>query len=227
MALHIARSRTVASSACSPMPAKPAIPHTSASSRRSSYGRRAGLVRFTAQHVSSRPQDSEEKIEHREAGVSAEETSEEESDHRPLNPQGLYRAVIRLQKRAPTSHLSQHRPHQTKPEQQAGESHLRSHIDIGVVCISLPQLWRIAPIGLLVASDADPEDGVTRDDAQAGLKDFQALAGRVRCELNESLFAAGLLAVLLPLSVGLGIGQCGNTMPRGCRNQYGDDGEES
>src|ERR1700733_490771 len=146
MALHIARRRPVASSAGSPMPAKPAMPHTSASLQRSWCRRYAGLSRVAAHNVGSRPEDSKEEIEHREAGVTAEETSDEEPDNRPLNPQDLYRAVVRLEICAPTSHLSQHRPHQTKPEQQAGEPHLRGQTDISVMRIPLPQLWRIARI---------------------------------------------------------------------------------
>src|SRR5262245_61945010 len=117
MALHIARRRAVASSAGSPMPANPTMPHMSASPQHSSYGWRTGLGRLATQHVGSRPENPKEEIEQREAGESAKETSDEESDNRPLDPQDLYRAVVRLEERAPTSHLGQHRAHQTKPEQ--------------------------------------------------------------------------------------------------------------
>src|SRR6516165_6487677 len=117
MASHIARRRPVASCAGSPMPANPAMPHMSARPQHSSWTRSAGLGRIAAQHVGSCPEDSKKEIEQREAGVGAEETSDKVPDNRALDPQGLYGAVVRLEERAPTSHLFQHRPHQTKPEQ--------------------------------------------------------------------------------------------------------------
>src|SRR5262245_24773052 len=190
MALHIARRRSVASSAGSPTPANPAMPHMSARPQHSSYRRRAGLFRVTARHVGGRPEDRKEEIKHRDPGVAGEDSGDEESYHRPVNPPGLDRAVIRLQLRALTSHLSEYRSHQTNPEQQAGESHLRSQTDIRVVRIMLPQLWRIARVGFLVPSDADPQYGVTRGDMQAGLEDCEALAGGVPCEQYEFLFLA-------------------------------------
>src|ERR1700733_7108583 len=107
MASHIARRRPVASSAGSPMPANPAMPHMSASPQRSSSGRHGGfggLGRVVAQHVGSRPENAKEEIQHREVGGSGEETSYKESDNRPLNPQDLDRTVIRLETRASTSH---------------------------------------------------------------------------------------------------------------------------
>src|SRR6516225_9046863 len=133
MASHIARRRPVASSAGSPMPANPTMPHMSASSQSSTRRRSARLGRVAAQYVGSRPEDSKEEIEQRKAAVSSEETSNKVADNRALDPQDLYRAVVRLEERVPTSHMNQHRPHQTQPEQQPGKAHLGGEVDIGVM----------------------------------------------------------------------------------------------
>src|SRR5215469_7102942 len=221
MASHIARRRAVASSAGSPMPANPAMPHTSAGPQCPSSERRDGLARVTAQHVGSCPEHPKEEIEHRDAAVGSENTGDQESDHRSINPQGLDCAVIRLETRAPTSYLSQHRSHQTQPEQQARESHLRCQIQIGVMRIPFPQLWLVTGKDLVEAANADPQQGVVRDHLQASLEDLAPLDGRLRCHSVEftTLFAG--------LGHGLGTTQFGNTrepMPRFARNKYGEHG---
>src|SRR6516164_2859698 len=98
------------------MPANPTMPHMSAGPRRSwSGGQRAlgALARVAPQHVGSRPEGSKENIEHREGRETSENTCDEECDNCPHNPHDLDRAVIRLDKSAPASHLGQHGPNQT------------------------------------------------------------------------------------------------------------------